>query len=53
MDGAIVFLLVFILFCILLGVCIARVMGLSRELDGVKQTLSIVGTVQRDAAKES
>ena len=53
MDGAIVFLLVFIVFCVLLGICIARVSGLSREIDGIKQVLGVLGTVQRDTAKES
>lgn len=53
MDGAIVFLLVFIVFCILLGICIARVAGLAREIDGIKQVLGVLGTVQRDVTKDA
>ena len=50
MDGAIVFLLIFVCFCVLQGVSLARVHGLSRELDGLKQAVGMISDVQREGA---
>ena len=53
MDGASVLLFVFVLFCLMLGYCLARIRGISREIDGLKSVVGLVGSVQREAAKQT
>lgn len=47
MDPAVVLLVVFLVYSILLGVCLARMKAINRELDTMKSVLVTVGNVQR------
>jgi predicted pyridoxine 5'-phosphate oxidase superfamily flavin-nucleotide-binding protein len=51
MDPAVILLLVFMVYSALLGVCLARMRAINRELDTMKQLFVTVGTVQRDGAQ--
>lgn len=53
MDGAMVLLFVFVLFCLMLGYCLARIRGINREIDSLKSVVGLVGSVQREAAKKT
>lgn len=48
MDPAFLLLVVFLVYSILLGVCLARMKAINRELDTLKQVMVALGNVQRD-----
>jgi hypothetical protein len=48
MDPAFLLLLVFLVYSVLLGVCLARMRAINRELDLMKGVITTLGNVQRD-----
>lgn len=53
MDPAFALLIVFLVYSILLGVCLARMRSIGKEIDEIKQVIGTIGTLQRDAAVPS
>ena len=49
MEPAVVLLIVFLGYSVLLGVCLARMRAINRELDTLRSVVLAVGQVQRDA----
>lgn len=53
MDPAFLLLLVFMVYSVLLGVCLARMRAINRELDLMKRVVTTLGNVQRDGLQDS
>lgn len=51
MDPALVLLLIFLVYSVLLGVCLARMRAIQRELDTLREVVVTVGNVQRDTSR--
>lgn len=47
MDPAVFLLVVFLVYSILLGICIASVRGMRRELDGITRIIQLLGVHQQ------
>lgn len=47
MDPAFLLLIVFMAYSVLLGVCLARMKAINRELDTMKTVIAALGNVQR------
>lgn len=52
MDPAFLLLLVFMVYSVLLGVCLARMRAINRELDFLKRVVTTLGNVQRDGLQD-
>lgn len=50
MDFALLLFLVFMLYSVLLGLCLARMKSIVREIDTLKTLITTVGNVQKDVA---
>lgn len=50
MDAALALLLVFLVYSVLLGVCLARMKAINREFADIKQVVATLGTIQRDTS---
>lgn len=48
MDPAFLLLMVFMVYSVLLGVCLARMKAINRELDTMKTVIATIGNIQRD-----
>lgn len=48
MDPAFALLIIFVVYSVLLGVCLARMRSIGKEIDEVKQVIATLGTLQRD-----
>lgn len=53
MDAAVVLLLIFLVYSVLVGFCLARVRGLVREVDELRQVVAVLGRVQRDTSLDA
>lgn len=50
MDPAFLLLVVFMVYSVLLGVCLARMKAINRELDLMKGVITTLGNLQREGA---
>lgn len=53
MDPALVLLLIFLVYSVLLGVCLSRMRSVQRELDQLRDVVVHVGNVQRDTSSRN